>query len=942
MNPLPAGRKGHPKDSGTYTESEKLSAFMNYRRMNNNTYTDLMVIASQLYTFITGAFPVPGKRSGDDTSSRLKLIFDNCAKKDKLTDSESSDKLFKKFWNHVSDIRSLVTMAFNRHQETITRAQKLELFFNGMEIVSRSDVRAYLSSCGKRTKEKKLKHKKATPMSAHGVPPADKKSIWNSQQRSNNIDSSSSEDEQEIEKACGHKAPRMNTMTTIDSLPDYVIPRNNIAFGVSTQLMNPEEVCSAIIVQQPKEMEEPCLVPFFNENDDVPTRCNNIYVIENSPCQVAIYHNLHTYYHFGMNSYSDAKRLANEFSDRKFVGISCKPKQCNYTNKNRNCNPEITVLNSGTKEYHESAFPNMNFDAERIVKLLIFILDDERNTKLLQKNDRNVAQFNFGYGPSHCSDVHQTDQSDTILLKPKILGSNQLYHPVEKCAADVLQGSAGILSDRMQDFINCNLNANGGTPFDDDDRFNEFAFNVNEKTGAKSCRAEAFSINFQYLGEEFDNATTNPSSKKNVATPLHKIRASGKLDGHLDKFNCSMAGYNIVCTFKCFLVVNGSKYCLTHILYSRRSCSVMLERERAYAEPIHDIIKNYENEVLMGATYPKFKLSEIFENSQVHDAGKLVNLAQIPNPDKKATHRFTFREIQDNATDDDVLIAKQKGAYFRAYVIPSMVTPRGWISALVSAYRELWKEYPVTRRQALAFLYIFCCCDCQVKVHFVMTVIWPPKIKKIEKMSAESLLDLYHDDCLAHEFHPNAGGYGSRMTPNRWVLSTRDHCRGALDLLDKYLKLADENSEKEYKTSCLIDDFVDENQRAKKSYGYGKIMLVNVFNISTFLGLLKTKAGVQRSFEGWINKKTAYEKKLEEMGCGEPERQMQLLKHLARKIGYPGDMKIAEHALCKSMRVQQAVDLYFHSQSLFDIQKSKKKKVLYCWSKLGTVTYGKR
>jgi len=98
--------------------------------------------------------------------------------------------------------------------------------------------------------------------------------------------------------------------------------------------------------------------------------------------------------------------------------------------------------------------------------------------------------------------------------------------------------------------------------------------------------------------------------------------------------------------------------------------------------------------------------------------------------------------------------------------------------------------------------------------------------------------------------------------------------------------------------------------------------------------MLTTKFGMERSLYGWINVDTTYYGKIitKEWECTKEAEQTKLLKHLAHKLEYPKDMKVAEHALCKSMRTNSAHDLFFPGQSLFDIRRDKQHGVTV-WEK---------
>jgi len=110
---------------------------------------------------------------------------------------------------------------------------------------------------------------------------------------------------------------------------------------------------------------------------------------------------------------------------------------------------------------------------------------------------------------------------------------------------------------------------------DYDDQSEMFAANVNELTGSEISRGEAFSLNLQYLGPSVD-ATSNdgaavPSTEDSGVHRNEEAACPNLAPGHVDTLNYLRPGYDIVTTFKCYLFVDGGKYCLTNIMYSRRA-----------------------------------------------------------------------------------------------------------------------------------------------------------------------------------------------------------------------------------------------------------------------------------------------------------------------------------------------------------------------------------
>jgi len=138
------------------------------------------------------------------------------------------------------------------------------------------------------------------------------------------------------------------------------------------------------------------------------------------------------------------------------------------------------------------------------------------------------------------------------------------------------------------------------------------------------------------------------------------------------------------------------------------------------------------------------------------------------------------------------------------------------------------------------------------------------------------------------------------------------------DILDEYLTVANNNTEKEKSTRKLIQELVSANKH--KGVGLGNTMVLNLFNLAALMGLLASGYGLKRSMQGWVNNKASYEKVLKEKKCEEPKHQLSLLKQLANKLGYAGDTKVAEHSLCKTFRKDEKCDIYFEGQSLFDIR----------------------
>ena len=71
----------------------------------------------------------------------------------------------------------------------------------------------------------------------------------------------------------------------------------------------------------------------------------------------------------------------------------------------------------------------------------------------------------------------------------------------------------------------------------------------------------------------------------------------------------------------------------------------------------------------------------------------------------------------------------------------------------------------------------------------------------------------------------------------------------------------------------------------------------------------------------------AHEKKMTEMGCTDEKVRDKLLLHLARRMGYKGNKKVAEHGICKTYRTADGWDVYFMGQSLFNVKVDEKGNV---------------
>ena len=63
----------------------------------------------------------------------------------------------------------------------------------------------------------------------------------------------------------------------------------------------------------------------------------------------------------------------------------------------------------------------------------------------------------------------------------------------------------------------------------------------------------------------------------------------------------------------------------------------MLEKERKFAGPAYQAIKEYITNVLKGCTYKQMDLTKIFKGKQTHKAGEITTVALLPAHDDKKT-----------------------------------------------------------------------------------------------------------------------------------------------------------------------------------------------------------------------------------------------------------------------------------------------------------------
>ena len=120
----------------------------------------------------------------------------------------------------------------------------------------------------------------------------------------------------------------------------------------------------AMVIVVPKSQKDPYKDPITEDNAD---KCKQVNVIQHQEVQVNLYPNLRYNYHY-VNDWESAVELSNK--------LQAEVSQCIYPNNQSHINdcdatPPISVLNSVTDEYNNSPFPNVRFDAEGIVKLLM-------------------------------------------------------------------------------------------------------------------------------------------------------------------------------------------------------------------------------------------------------------------------------------------------------------------------------------------------------------------------------------------------------------------------------------------------------------------------------------------------------------------------------------------------------------------------------------------
>ena len=78
---------------------------------------------------------------------------------------------------------------------------------------------------------------------------------------------------------------------------------------------------------------------------------------------------------------------------------------------------------------------------------------------------------------------------------------------------------------------------------------------------------------------------------------------------------------------------------------------------------------------------------------------------------------------------------------------------------------------------------------------------------------------------------------------------------------------------------------------------------------------------MDRMLDGWLNETVSYPEEIQKLGWGmmKEENKTKLLRYLAAKLGHPGDLKLAEHVLCKIFRGHCGWDLFWKEQSFYDI-----------------------
>jgi hypothetical protein len=71
--------------------------------------------------------------------------------------------------------------------------------------------------------------------------------------------------------------------------------------------------------------------------------------------------------------------------------------------------------------------------------------------------------------------------------------------------------------------------------------------------------------------------------------------------------------------------------------------------------------------------------------------------------------------------------------------------------------------------------------------------------------------------------------------------------------------------------------------------------------------------------DGWMNLSVGYADKLIEAGIDRDFLMAAFLRMTAKEMGYPNDVKVGEHCVCKVLRKHSARDLFFQGQSLYNI-----------------------
>ena len=681
---------------------------------------------------------------------------------------------------------------------------------------------------------------------------------------------------------------------------------------------NLRDPSTCMVLQIPNDFAKPSKYSF----DEDPSEMNKVAVVQNGKVQLCLFHRLDAVVHYQWE-YDDARKAAFDAACKGGFGFELLPNTRSYLGSKGKYNREITVLNYD--EYLESPFPNVRFDPIRVAKRLLEVRAKCRKSNLLEMNQRNVWQVNFGFASAFCPDVTGCDVNQAlpnpVILRPKYKGVLKNHSLVEAEAAVYLMRHLGELLDAMQDFTDTNLAANGGKPFNDRVRAECFADQFNRDTHSRKNRqAETLSINLQRM-REAESETAKRQSKDNHDN-------SETVGSHVDKGNCERDGYNISSTFAIVFEMDSYIWRLTVILYARDSVAKFLDAELDLARPLVDEVKERVSTVNKGVRYESIKFYETFqewtEKGAKPPVGSIISvgIAKKAKPPKDSIYIWSWvntAELEPKYVADSLVTE----TVMTVWQMPSLPTPRGYLSCMVWAFDLLDSKYTLSRRQALACHYIATTTDCPLKVVHVWKNIW---LKRYESQcglpSGEELLQLYLTDCVDLNIHPSLGGSGkfSRSTPLNYGVEDMtnrdtvdmDVAEACLDFVDKWLKTAEKG---QLHTETIVEKMLA-SKATEPTYGIGAVGLLNWFNIAAFFGLLDR--GCSRAFHGWINENSGYSRRIPtSITLNSKER---VIRFLAEEIGYPGDLKVAEHVACKTYREKNTLDVFIEQADHYDMR----------------------